>query len=57
MHCHVHVIPRYHGDIDNSHGECGVLSGSRSFKVKPGSQQDYFLSFINTISRTPFRTL
>jgi diadenosine tetraphosphate (Ap4A) HIT family hydrolase len=20
MHCHVHVIPRYHGDIDNPHG-------------------------------------
>ena len=20
MHCHVHVIPRYHGDTDNPHG-------------------------------------
>jgi len=20
MHCHVHVIPRYHGDADNPHG-------------------------------------
>ena len=45
FHCHMHVIPRYKGDVPNPKGGVrGVIPGKQKYQNKRGSSIDYYLS-------------